>query len=90
MQQIALLYRPESLCRSGIAREYNQGAAHIKKHLNTFPGVLVDSVEGTVAVRRARIIAQVNIIVSRKQVCNRAKDREAAIARIENTYGLFF
>jgi hypothetical protein len=47
----------------------------------------VHCIEGSVAIWRATVIAQVHKVVLRKCFCNRPENGKATITRIENTYG---
>ncbi len=65
--QVRLLNGPKGFCRSGIAGQYHQGAAHLEEPFHALQRIAVDRVKGTAAVGSPGIIAEVNEVMAGQQ-----------------------
>jgi hypothetical protein len=69
-RQIYLLNGTQSLCRRGVAGKRHQRAALLKKPFYALQSVFVNGVETARTIGRARIVAEINIIVLRQLPLN--------------------
>jgi hypothetical protein len=59
-------------------------AAHLEQTEYGLAGKLIDHVERTWSIRGTGIVAQIEVIVSRKQLADAMKDGESAVTAIED------
>ena len=76
----------QGLRRGGVARQDHQGTAPVEKLLHGLERELVDHVERARAIWSAGIVAQIQVIILRKQLAYLAENRQTAVAGIENAY----
>src|SRR5690606_30727011 len=88
--KIVLLDRTKGFGRCSIAGKNNKRTPLVKKPFHTLQGVLVHGFERTVAIRRAGISAEIDIIVSGQLTDNVFHDGQTAIAGIKYADGTCF
>jgi hypothetical protein len=85
-RQVDLLYRAQSLCRSGVAGKDNQMATLREEVLHTLTGKLVHHIERAGTIGGAGVVAKIEIVVLRQQALYLTIYCETTVARVENTY----
>ena len=83
--QNLLLDGPQGLGRSGIAGDDHQLAIACEELFDAFPGETEDGLEGSASVRRARVVAQVDLVVLGQTGADAFEKGQTAEAGIENT-----
>ena len=84
LRQVALLNGAQCLGRGGVAGQYHEAAAALEEHLDCLKRVLVNHLERVRPVRRAGIVAEIQIVVLRQQLPYLPQYRQSAIARVEH------
>ena len=77
--QIALLYGAQSFCRGGVAAEYNKMVSHGEELYHRLTGELINHFERARTVRRARIVAQIHVVVCRKELADAVEYGESSV-----------
>ena len=83
-RQILLLDRTQRFGRSRVAGNDDERAAETEKMGDALEREAQHRFEGAVAVRRARVIAEVDIIMLRQQPADPLEDRQAAEPGVED------
>jgi len=84
MRKVYLLKGAERFCGGRIAGEDNEGAVEAAKVSDGLSSEVVDDIEGAVAVGRAGVVAEIDVVVLRKVSGDLPKDGESSVAGVEN------
>ena len=85
--QIIGLYAAQSLCRCRIASQDDKMTSHFKKLGYRLQRKLIHNLERTRPVGRARIIAQIHIVISGQYLPDFTQNSQSAITRIKHADG---
>ena len=84
--EVVLLYASQSLGRSGVAPQDNQLATHIEEFLHGLARKLVHYLVRARSVRRAGVVAEVEIIILWQQLANAVQNGKSAVSAVEDAY----
>lgn len=80
LRQVVLLYGAQSFCRRGVARQNDEVAAHREQFDNSLARKLIYHIERTRPVRRTGVVAEIKIVVLRKNAAHLVQYCQSSVA----------